>query len=77
MAVLTYKSEQEISLKYEIERVTRLFSTQEIATFSGVTPEEVSRFERGRPVKRPVMLKLTDAYHSLDAVGFRISSPYK
>lgn len=77
MKVLTRDSNKEISLKFEIERVSRLFTSQEIANFAGVSKEEVCRFERGELLEQPVMSKLADAYHSLDAYGFRISSPYR
>jgi transcriptional regulator with XRE-family HTH domain len=77
MKAVTYNINKEPSLRCEIERVSRLFTKQEIASFAGVSKEELCRFERGDSLKKPLMRKLTAAYHLLDATGFRISSPYR
>ena len=77
MEVPNQNLKKEILLKYEIERVSRLFTKQEIAAIAGVSKEEICRFERGESLEQPVVRKLADAYHSLDARGFRILSPYK
>ena len=77
MEISNFNLNKEILLKCEIERVSKLFTKFEIAAFAGVSKEEVCRFERGESLKRPAKRKLAEAYHSLDAHGFRISSPYR
>jgi len=77
MDAVTGNPRREITLEREIERVSRIFSKQEIASFAGVSREDVSKFENGESLERPVTLKLERAYHSLDAHGFRILSPYR
>ena len=77
MAAISPQSNGEIILKHKIERVSRIFTPQEIATVAGVQEQDVSRFNEGKSLKRSIMRKLVAAYDSLDVRGFLISSPYK
>ena len=77
MAILSQNLPTESVLKYKIERVSRLFTQEEIAAIAGVPEHDVSRFERGESIKQPAMRKLIATYDSLDVRGFLMSSPYK